>query len=134
MTARPLTLATATALIVVIGTGIALVGALLLLVAAGGIAFLPPSRMSGVVGFLGIVALVIAAVTYTAAFGLWRRRPWGWVSSSAIAVSSVIGAVIALQTAGSQPPVAAGLVLTLMTVALLIAPSTRSASGIGYRV
>lgn len=71
-----------------------------------------------------------------------HERRWGLSSDSnvetsviarpiTIAVMAVIGAVIALETGGGQPPVQAGLVLTLAATALLLAPSTRSASGVG---
>jgi hypothetical protein len=86
--------------------------------------------VSGVAGLLGVVAILAAAATFTAASGLWLRRPWGWVGSLAIALAAVLGAILALRTAGSQPPITAGLVLTLATAALLLAPSTRTASGV----
>jgi hypothetical protein len=115
----------------IIGAGTAFIGALLVVVAGGGVGFLgPASNVSAVVGLLGVVALITAAATLVTAVGLWLRRPWGWAGSLAIALAAVLGAIIALGTAGSQPPITAGLVLTLATAALLLAPSTRTASGV----
>jgi hypothetical protein len=124
-------LAAAVVLLLIIGSGIAFVGLLLLIVGAGGASFFPAGSVSGAVALLGVLSAWSAAVTFAAAVGLWLRRPWGWTGSLAIALASVLGAVIALSTSVSQPPLAAGLVLTLATAALLLAPSTRTASGIG---
>jgi hypothetical protein len=52
------------------------------------------------------------------------------VGSLAVAVAGVIGALIALGSAGSQLPIQLGLVTMVAAVALLLAPSTRSAAGI----
>jgi hypothetical protein len=116
----------------VIGSGIAFVGALLLLVAAGGVGFLGPTNsMSAIVALLGGVAVLTAAVTFASAIGLWLRRPWGWIGSFAIALAAVVGAVIALDTSGNHMPVQAGFVLTVAATALLLAPSTRTAARVG---
>lgn len=132
MTARPAALAAAVVLMIIIGSGIAFVGALLLLVAVGGVGFFgPPNSLSGVVGLLGGVTILTAALTFASAIGLWLRRPWGWIGSFAIAVAAVVGAVIALDTSGSHVPVQAGFVLTVVAAALLLAPSTRTAARIG---
>ena len=132
MANRPAALAAAVVLMLIIGSGAAFVGALLLVVAAGGVAFLgPASGVSGVVGLLGVVALLTAAATLATAIGLWLRRPWGWAGSLAIAIVAVLGAIIALDTSGSQPPLLAGFVLTLAATALLLVPGTRRATGIG---
>ncbi|OGO55762.1 MAG: hypothetical protein A2V85_02335 [Chloroflexi bacterium RBG_16_72_14] len=128
---RPAALAAAVVLMFLIGAGSAFVGALLLVLAAGGIAVIPAASVSAFVGLLGVVAILVAAATFSAAVGLWLGRPWGWAASLAIALAAVLGALIALVTAGSQPPVAAGLALTLAAAALLLVPSTRRASGIG---
>lgn len=131
MTARPAALAAAVVLLLIIGSSLAFVGALLLVVAAGGVSFFPAGSVSGVVALLGVLGVVGAAVTFAAAVGLWLRRPWGWAGSLAIALASVLAAAVALSTSGDQPSLVAGLVLTLAATALLLAPSTRTASGIG---
>lgn len=131
MNLRPLPLAAAVAAMLAIGTGIAFVAALLLVVAAGGVAFYPTGSTSTMVVLLGVVGLLAASVTFASAAGLWLRRPWGWAGSLAIALVSVAGAVAAHQTAGSQPPLVAGLVLTLGATGLLLATPTRRAAGIG---
>lgn len=46
------------------------------------------------------------------------------------AVAGVAGAVIAMSSSGAQTPIVLGLVTTAATVALLVAPSTRSSAGI----
>ena len=132
MAPRPPALAAAVVLMLIIGAGTAFVGALLLVVAAGGVGFFGPgSSASGVVGLLGVVALLAAAATFAAAVGLWLRRPWGWAGSLAVALAAVLGAIIALDTSGNQPPLMAGLALTLTATALLLIPATRRATGIG---
>jgi hypothetical protein len=132
VTSRPPALAAAVVLVVIIGSGIAFVGVLLLTVAVGGVGFLGPTNsMSGVVAGLGALAVLAAALALVSAVGLWLRRPWGWVGSLATALAAVVGAVIALDTSGSHVPVQAGLVLTVAAAALLLAPSTRSAARIG---
>jgi hypothetical protein len=128
MNARPLPLAVASGLVVIIGAGLTVVGLLLLAVAAGTIAFLDSARPA--VGLLGALALAAAAASFVSAAALWQGRPWAWVASLAIAVAGVTGAVIALSTSGTQAPTVIGLVLTAATVALLIAPSTRTSAGI----
>lgn len=132
MNRRPVTLAGAVVLTAVIGGGIAFAGAILLVVAAGGAGTLPAGPAAPIVALLGATGIASAALTFIVAVGLWARRPWGWAGSLAIAVVGVIGAFVALATSGaaSQAPLAAGLSLTVLAVASLLAPQTRGAAGI----
>lgn len=132
MSARPITLTAAVALLVVLGTGLMLVGVLLLAVAAGAVALLDPvGGVLGMVGLLGIASVAAGIAVFVAAAGLWMRRGWAWFASLAIAVAAVGGAIVALDSAGPQLPLQVGLVLTSGTVGLLVSPQTRSAAGIG---
>lgn len=128
MTARPAPLAFAAALMAVIGFGFAIVGAVLLAGAVGGMH--TAAGVAVVVAVLGVVAIGAAAVTVLAAVALWRRRAWGWAGSLTIALAAVLGAVIAMETAVSQAPTMLGLVVAIVATALLMTPSTRSASTI----
>jgi hypothetical protein len=130
MPTRPPALAAAVVLMLVIGAGLAVVGALLVAVALGGAGVDVPANASAIVVMLGAVGILAALLTFAAATGLWLRRGWGWVGSFAIAVAASLGAVIALTTSGGQPPVLAGLGVTLAAAILLSAPATRRASGI----
>lgn len=131
MSARPVTLAAAVALLVIIGTAVVLAGLLLLAVAAGAVAILDPvGGVLGMVGLLGMAWIAAGVAVFVAAAGLWMRRGWAWFVSLAIAVAAVGGAVVALDSAGPQLPLQVGLVLTAGTVALLVSPQTRSATGI----
>jgi hypothetical protein len=131
MSARPITLAAAGALLVVIGAGVVLVGFLLLAVAGGAVAFLDPvGGVLGMVGLLGIASVAAGIAVFVAAAGLWMRRGWAWFASLAIAVAAVGGAIVALDSAGPQLPLQVGLVLAAGTVGLLLSPQTRSATGI----
>jgi hypothetical protein len=130
MPTRPATLSAAVVLMLVIGAGCAMVGALLVTVAAGGAGVPLPANTAPLVFLLGATAILAALLTFAATTGLWQRRGWGWIGSLAIAVAAVIGAVVALATAGSQAPVLAGFVLTLAAASLLLAPATRRASGV----
>ena len=128
MTSRPLPLAIASGLVAIIGAGLAVVGLLLFAVAAGAIAFLDSAHP--VVALLGALAVASAAASFVSAAALWQGRAWAWVASMAIAVAGVTGAVIAVSTSGAQTPTLLGLVITAATVALLVAPSTRTSAGI----
>lgn len=128
MTARPAPLAVAAALMAVIGFGFAIVGAVLLAGAVGSMR--AAAGVAVVVAVLGVVAIGAAAVTVLAAVALWRRRAWGWAGSLTIALAAVLGAVIAMETAVSQAPTMLGLVVAIVATALLMTPSTRSASTI----
>lgn len=128
MTTRPLPLAAAAGLLVLLGTGVAFVGVFLLAIAAGLLPFLDNAHPF--VALLGGLAVAAAVATYAFAAALWQRRSWAWVASLAIAVAGVAGAVIAMSTSGAQTPIVLGLVTTAATVALLVAPSTRSSAGI----
>jgi hypothetical protein len=131
MTPRPLTLAAAVVLVTIVGAGVSFVGLMLLAVAAGAVAFLDPvGGLLGFVGLLGFASIAVAVAIVVLAVTLWQRRSWGWVGSLAVAVAGVIGALIALGSAGSQLPIQLGLVTMVAAVALLLAPSTRSAAGI----
>lgn len=128
MTTRPLSLAVAAGLLVILGTGVAVVGVFLLAVAAGLVAFLDSAH--AFVVLLGGLALAAAVATYASAIALWQGRPWAWVASLAIAVAGVVGAAVAVSTSGAQAPIVLGLAMTGATVALLVAPSTRSSARI----
>jgi hypothetical protein len=129
MAARPLSLAVAVALLAVIGAGVAFIGFLLLAVATGAIAFLA-GGIHGFVAVLGVVTLGSAAVTTAGAAGLWMRRGWAWTVSLIVAISVVIGALIAIDSAGTQTPILIGLAMGIATTTLLVAPPTRSAVGV----
>jgi hypothetical protein len=132
MDTRPVTLALAAVLLAVIGAGVGFVGAFLLAIAAGAIPLLDSSGgLLAPVGLLGMAAVVAAVLVLVASTALWLRRAWAWAVSLAIAVAGVIGAVIAISTAGSQVPNLIGLVMTVGATALLVAPSTRAAVRIG---
>jgi len=132
MSARPLSLAVGSALIAIIGVGVGFVGLFLLAIAAGGIPLLDSGGgVVSVVGILGMTGVASSAVALVAAGALWRRRPWGWAASLAIAVAGVVGAVIALGSSGAHAPVQVGLALMLAACGLLVAPGTRRAAGIG---
>ena len=126
---RPITLALAAVLLAVIGTGLGVVGLLLLAVAAGFVAFLA-GGVHGFVAVLGVVTLGSAAVTAAGAAGLWMRRGWAWTVSLIVAISVVIGALIAIDSAGTQTPILIGLAMGVATTTLLLAPPTRSAAGV----
>lgn len=131
MTARPLTLAASVVLLAIIGAGLGFVGLLLLAVASGVVPLLDSAGgLAGPAGLLGMAFGGAAVVVFVMAVGLWMGRGWAWLGSLAVAVAAVIGALIALETSGQQLPIQLGLVLTVSAVALLLAPSTRSASGI----
>jgi hypothetical protein len=128
MTARPIALVAAVVLMAIIGVGVTFVGLLMLAVAAGAVALLSPAGgVLGFVGLLGVGSLVAGLIVFIVAGGLWIGRAWGWVASLAVAAVSVIGAIVAISTAGAQVPLQLGLVLCAGTVALLLAPSTREA-------
>lgn len=128
MTVRPAPLAVAAALMAVIGFGFAMVGAALLAAALVGMPTV--AGVAPVSAVLGFVAIGAAAVTVLAAVALWRGRAWGWAGSLTIALAAVLGAVIALETPASQAPTMLGLVVAIAAAALLMTPSTRSASTI----
>jgi len=131
MSARPVTLAIAVALLAIIGAGVAFAGVLLLAVAMGAVPFLAPSGGPfNLAGLLGVTALVTALVILASAAGLWMRRGWAWAISLIVAASAVIGAVIVLDSSGAQLPTVIGLVLSAATGLLLFAPQTRSAAGV----
>jgi hypothetical protein len=126
------TLAAAAVLVAVIGAGFAFVGVLLLAVAAGAVAFLQPDGTIGmVVALIGVTGLVAGGIGVGSAVGLWLGRPWGWAGSMAIAVIGSLGAAVALASAGPQAQLLAGTVLVVAAVALLLAPRTRAAAGLG---
>jgi hypothetical protein len=129
MSARPVTLLTAVALLAVIGSAFAFAGVLLLVLASTGLGLLAPA--GGFVALLGAAAALAAILAAIAIAGLWRGRAWGWAASLAVAVVSVLGALVALATGGIQLPLVAGLALTVAALALLLAQPTRSAAGIG---
>jgi hypothetical protein len=79
---------------------------------------------------LGVVTLGSAAVTTAGAAGLWMRRGWAWTVSLIVAISVVIGALIAIDSAGTQTPILIGLAMGIATTTLLVAPPTRSAVGV----
>jgi hypothetical protein len=127
MSARPATLALAVVLVALIGTGLAVVGVLLLALWVGLVAFLA-GGVHGFVAVLGLTGIAAAAVTYAAAAGLWLGRPTVWAASLVIAGAAVIGAVVAIATSGAQAPSLAGLALGGAAGVLLVAPETRLAA------
>ena len=132
MTRRPVTLATSAVLVAIIGLSIAAVGAILLALAGGGLADLGLRGIASTALPLTGAAMVVAGISAIgAAAGLWLGYPWAWAASLVVALVAVWGAFAALATAGFQLPLAVGLVLTAAATSLLLAPSTRSAVGVG---
>ena len=132
MTRRPVTLATSAVLVAIIGLSIAAVGAILLALAGGGLADLGLRGIASTALPLTGAAMVVAGISAIgAAVGLWLGYPWAWAASLVVALVAVSGAIVALATAGFQLPLAVGLVLTAAATSLLLAPSTRSAVGVG---
>jgi hypothetical protein len=120
----------AVALVALIGAGVAVVGALLVAVASGAIPFLEQSAMSPVVALFGALAIALGLLTFAAAAGLWWRRAWGWMGSLVVGIGAVAGAIIALDASGPHAPTVIGLAIALAAVVLVLAPSTRRATGL----
>lgn len=132
MTTRSLTLSMAVALLLLLAVAIAAVGSLLLVIAADRSGLPDPVGMvAGVIAVLGMLGIAVGGAAGAAAIGLWRRSPLGWAGSVAAGLAFLLGAVVSVTSAGPQVPLLIGLGLTLAAVALLLAPSTRRAVGVG---
>ena len=127
---RPIALAVATVLLTVIGAAFALGGALLLVLATGRIPLLDSLDAFGPAVMVGVGSIVLAWFAWLAAGSLWRRRARGWTASLVVAIVGVAAALTAVANAGAQSLVVVGLLLTALTVAFLLVPSTRRAAGI----
>jgi hypothetical protein len=79
---------------------------------------------------VGVGSIVLAWFAWLAAGSLWRRRARGWTASLVVAIVGVAAALTAVANAGAQSLVVVGLLLTALTVAFLLVPSTRRAAGI----
>ena len=132
MTTRSITLSLAVALLLLLAVALVGVGALLLVIAADQSGLPDPVGMvAGTIALLGATGIAVGGAAATAAIGLWRGSPMGWAGSVAAALAFMLGAVVSVTSAGPQVPLLAGLGLTVAAIALLLAPSTRRAAGIG---
>jgi hypothetical protein len=130
MTARPTTLVLGSALLVVIGlSGMAVAAGFLMLLApqssdAANLARIPGVIQSGAV--IGGVMAAYALAALVSGIGTWTGRRWAWLLGIAtILVGLGILAYCLVLLGGPDPILDFGVVIWAVTLACLLAPSTR---------
>jgi hypothetical protein len=70
----------------------------------------------------GLVLLVVLGIgPWVAAYGVWRRRPWGWASSFFVGAALIIWLTIQIRIIGyhSDPPLQLAYALLACAIAVL---------------
>ena len=84
----------------------------------------------------GLLLLIVLGVgPLVAAYGVWRRRPWGWSSSFVVGAALIVWLAIQIRIIGyhSDPPLQLGYALVACAIAVLAVLSGRD-RGAGARI
>lgn len=126
MSARPISLLFAAALLFLIGaSGMAAGGGLLGSVANGGTTAAPDLRTAAL--GLGTVMAGYGFVAVLAGAGLVLLRRWAWRVGVGLTVLGLVALVGAFAGAGGDVPIGLGLTLWGLALACLVVPPTRAA-------
>jgi hypothetical protein len=126
----PIVLPVVTAVLTLVaGLGALAVGLLLAALGMSGMGALDLPGVGPVIGLTVVAAATYGLVAIGASGGLLRDAPWALVAAGAVHVIGLLGALVALTTAGPSAPLVAGLGLTLgglvAVVRLALTPASR---------
>jgi len=111
---------------VIVGLGFAIPGGLLGGLIGGNVA---PGAMGGMVVNVGLLTLVVGALSIAAGLGIWRLRPWAWTLAAIVAATSIALTLLSVLDWGTLISQLIGLALPAITLYLLMTSAVKAAFG-----